>query len=363
MKEKLKDFFLPSVDDEVQNIIDADNVNNIYRLSFTVMIFELLTLVIFTASRKSFDRAAWISILSVALCVIICLAGTLLSRHIIKKGLPMHQAVTPFMIVYFILLSAWAVWVSYRHYQRGEQMLTFFAVELMLVSFVPVKPLLGVFLEGGVYVYLYYILFRADGAAGLNIFNYAILALISIVGMSVRYHSLLNAAEKAVQLKNSNEQLLFANRHDGLTGLRNRRALNEDVSSVVGRHVAAFMVDINYFKEINDTYGHNTGDSVLTEVARQLKTLFPGGICYRFGGDEFLVLNTVEDVYRMDRYEVSAPGVPDGQLVLSIGYAAGDPQDHDGLFALIAEADASLYEVKRKTHSPEFGGHDRRRPL
>ncbi len=51
----------------------------------------------------------------------------------------------------------------------------------------------------------------------------------------------------------------------------------------------------------------------------------------------------------------------DSEVLLSIGQAEGQPEDHDGLFNIISTADGVLYKVKKRTHSPEFGGHGERK--
>jgi diguanylate cyclase (GGDEF)-like protein len=75
---------------------------------------------------------------------------------------------------------------------------------------------------------------------------------------------------------------------DELTGLPNRRALNEKLHGL-GRHYSVAMIDIDYFKAFNDTYGHGQGDTVLRYVARHLERAF-GGNAFRYGGEEFCVL-------------------------------------------------------------------------
>ena len=125
--------------------------------------------------------------------------------------------------------------------------------------------------------------------------------------------------------------------------------------------MTAYMIDINDFKEINDIYGHLAGDDILHETGKRLKEIFPGSRCYRYGGDEFLVLDTNDDAYEKETFVFPHSSIPGRDVLLCIGRAKGDPADADQLFQLIKDADADMYEVKRKTHSPEFGEHDRRR--
>lgn len=76
---------------------------------------------------------------------------------------------------------------------------------------------------------------------------------------------------------------------DDLTGLLGRRALNERLKSL-GRVYTIAMLDIDFFKKVNDTYGHDVGDEVLKLVASRIKRIGDGGVAYRYGGEEFCLV-------------------------------------------------------------------------
>jgi len=82
---------------------------------------------------------------------------------------------------------------------------------------------------------------------------------------------------------------------DELTGLPGRRALNADFGRLGGRFSVA-MVDVDFFKKFNDTYGHDVGDQVLQMVAMNLARVTGGGRAFRYGGEEFVVLFAGKDV-------------------------------------------------------------------
>ena len=89
-----------------------------------------------------------------------------------------------------------------------------------------------------------------------------------------------------VYIKNLNDMAYI----DALTGIGNRLALRRDYDSYQGREVTVLMLDLNDFKLINDTRGHEEGDRVLQEIGKLLSDTFGKEHCYRYGGDEFLVV-------------------------------------------------------------------------
>ena len=349
----LRSIIFPKTEKEVQQVLDSKSLDNIRNICWVVFAFEAVALLIFLLTRKGFDEAAFVSIRSVSFCLIACLIGALCSGKLRSMDNPSHVWVEVFEVCFYLVLSSWAVQVAFRNYCNNEQILTFFAVQLMMVCFVPIRPLMSIVFAGLIYIVMYVILTVFAGSAGINIFNYVLLMLVTIIGMIVRYHSQISTIEKSVELEKSNDLLFYNNRHDGLTGLRNRKALEEDVHKIINKPVTAYMIDVNYFKKINDTYGHAVGDQVLSETAAFVKSLFSLDRCYRYGGDEFLILSEDDDSFNDDTATISIPDMPELKVLLSIGRADGEPKDHDELFRLISEADGKLYEIKKKTHSEE----------
>jgi diguanylate cyclase (GGDEF)-like protein len=146
--------------------------------------------------------------------------------------------------------------------------------------------------------------------------------------------------------------------HDPLTGLANRTLLRDRLEHALARSereragTAVLFVDLDNFKQVNDTYGHAAGDAVLVETARRLQTAVrPGDTIARLGGDEFVaVCEDIDEeaaltVGRRLQDAIRPPLIADGvehRLTASIGIAIGD-RDPDGL---IGEADAAAYRAK-----------------
>lgn len=155
-------------------------------------------------------------------------------------------------------------------------------------------------------------------------------------------------------------QLKRAAQVDHLTGLLNRHGLARQIAQ--RDYTAVVMLDIDAFKQINDTLGHDAGDRLLVQTAKALKAcLQPDEVLARWGGDEFLVLSQAKSVVhltalseRLRRAVASLPAVQiDGASVaitLSQGYATMG-LDAKGFSEAIQRADQALYAAKHVRHN------------
>ncbi|MBM3602350.1 MAG: diguanylate cyclase, partial [Alphaproteobacteria bacterium] len=152
---------------------------------------------------------------------------------------------------------------------------------------------------------------------------------------------------------------------DELTGLYNRRYFNNHLETLFkktqeqGGAMAVMMIDIDYFKKINDTYGHDGGDVVLKQVAARLQDAIRGyDIVARLGGEEFAMImpalrpdQAPQAAERLrQRIANEAFTLPDGQSVnvtVSIGLFNQALQDRDTPDSIMKLADQALYAAKR----------------
>src|ERR1700733_6196676 len=153
---------------------------------------------------------------------------------------------------------------------------------------------------------------------------------------------------------------------DALTGLFNRRYMENHLSALIeqatgrGKPLAALMLDIDYFKSINDTYGHDAGDDVLRDFALRIKRSIRGiDLACRSGGEEFVIVMPETDLTvaamvaeRLRRRIAAEPfSINQGErsipVTLSIGLAALRGAD-DGSASLLKRADLALYQAKRE---------------
>ncbi|MBV5279438.1 MAG: diguanylate cyclase [Campylobacteraceae bacterium] len=145
---------------------------------------------------------------------------------------------------------------------------------------------------------------------------------------------------------------------DGLTSVYNRRKLNEDITNEVAkanryqRSLSLIMIDIDYFKKVNDTFGHQIGDYALKNIASILsKNIRSTDILGRYGGEEFMVIcpETDKDAVAITGEKLrKAVSVYDfdniGHLTVSIG--ATELNENDTVADLILKADTALYKAK-----------------
>jgi diguanylate cyclase (GGDEF)-like protein len=169
--------------------------------------------------------------------------------------------------------------------------------------------------------------------------------------------------QRAIQVKN--RQLEEMALTDGLTGLPNRRAIDvwapREISAALRYEFPMWVVmaDLDFFKKINDTYGHSGGDRVLQGFAEILKkNTRSSDICGRVGGEEFLLaLTHVEQSHVgpvLERIRINVEQQEflfQGEIIrvtASFGVAGLDPENPSDFASLIAGADAALYAAKRK---------------
>ena len=154
----------------------------------------------------------------------------------------------------------------------------------------------------------------------------------------------------------THEHLTYGNQHDELTGLYNRSAYNLMRTELDMSHNALLLVDVDKFKSINDTYGHDVGDLVLKRVAEVLTYSFRAtDLVFRLGGDEFvIIMNNVDSSMRLvTQRKIEQANVmlqkPTNDLPptsLSVGVAFGDRKNAEG--DIFKDADTALYRMKEE---------------
>ena len=139
--------------------------------------------------------------------------------------------------------------------------------------------------------------------------------------------------------------------HDYLTKMLNRQGLEElEKNAAVGAEQAVFMLDIDYFKNINDRYGHDVGDLVLVSVSQAAEQQAHSKIC-RWGGEEFVIWfpdsrNMVDPEEIRTAVEKMVVHIPNCDKTTQVTVSIGAVKGNAALKELISRADAALYQAK-----------------
>jgi len=175
---------------------------------------------------------------------------------------------------------------------------------------------------------------------------------------------LIRHTAQAIERIRLQKELIRQANHDSLTYVYNRRYFTQVIEQELARSkrykrtIGFLMIDVNRFKEINDHFGHQTGDAVLKSVADLLKgAVRESDLVIRYGGDEFLIVlmesegtsDTVEDriAAAVAKRNETNDLIP-FPVTLAIGSAHWSPMDNLSIETVLAEADRSMYAVKRQ---------------
>ncbi|MHC3377678.1 sensor domain-containing diguanylate cyclase [Ligilactobacillus equi] len=191
----------------------------------------------------------------------------------------------------------------------------------------------------------------------MTVISTSLIAYISLIVIFTftTLHRERRLAEQAKQLD-----------HDGMTGLFNRRAYDENLARIpTDGNYLYFAIDVNELKKTNDNLGHAAGDELLMGAAKCMKTCFAGGKVYRIGGDEFVAVikATPESgkILRQRLHELCTNwhGKKVKELSMSVGFVSLDEYPDKKPREIIALADERMYLEKSAFY--QQSGHNRRR--
>lgn len=360
LRRSIADWFFPTTNDEIDRKIDENNIKNIHNLCLIASIIQFCSIVFYALVHSGeLDKAERLtSVLHVSISIVLLVATYILTGVIMKKKSDLEgKAFTNVIII--ILMAALLIWgelASVKHYVSNRQMLTFYTVELCVALFVKLKPVVSISLitVSSLSYFAYLNWFVKPGI--INFYNYAMFFALLIAGSMYSYRYTVNNIKQRNRIELLNNNLRIIANHDSMTRLRNRYSLNQKIAEYTGREVCLAMLDINKFKAINDTNGHPFGDEVLKLVADKMLEVFNRDNIFRYGGDEFLVL---EDGNNLERFRKRLKRVnkslensrirgTDITIRCCFGCVQGYIESPDKFMKLIDIADKKLYEEKQK---------------
>ena len=276
------------------------------------------------------------------------LAGVMLIRTPTLPQVASHAG----ELMVFVLAEVWfAIAVAYN--TEGNNEIIPLMIALVVIVFFRLQGLLSsimtIAITWLIFMYFYYV----DGGKTDQIFNSVLLGVIAVTAKARLYRGMLaefRTEQLLKELSAKNAELERAAITDPLTQLFNRRHLYAIIerwnANVPPPTVSLILIDIDDFKELNDTHGHPEGDAALVHVAAAVRACAsPSGACFRVGGEEFAILDQCSrDASLAVARQVLAKVQATTAVTVSIGCATVDL--NGGIERLYKLADAALYRAK-----------------
>lgn len=364
--------------EEYREQLELDVISMNYRservIAFTMLIMQVFMILVF-ASRPgnillSFRRLHYV--ITDAMLLIALLVFLPLHKRS-KNNWKLHAKCCT---AFGILLCLWTISISYLDALGNVSIIVYCAILPAVATFLVVSPhiLSGLFLFTCI---LTDCLVFTTPYGQENVFciliNSIFICLLSIIYAYRIYHTRLAAVYNKMIVNQKNKQLEIANQEldllsmtDALTELGNRRYLREIVKSSLekyGIHTGSLTVlflDIDYFKQYNDRYGHQQGDACLKAVASVLSAFAKDNdfCAVRYGGEEFLLvmtglsLDSVQEKAEQLCQSIAALRIPDllgheTSITISVGISFHPAWKPDFLDTAISEADRAHYQAKQ----------------
>ena len=340
---------------EIQFFLDSANLSIAIPGSFLVMLVELLAFIntFFYTFKDGQDPSSWL-LYHRSLYIFLFLAAAQLFIYAVyhkRTKKPFSRIKLDISILFFIFaLLVFANFISINDYIKHEQILVFITIELFVSCLFMIKPYLAIILIVVPFSIFYYLMYHYAGVSNATMINYPIIMIFFILVNVVRYQQYLKVAENNVVNRELADQLRNASRYDFLTKLKNRNALNMDFENPknpsLNSNFIIMVTDLDDFKAFNDTNGHQFGDEILKQYASILQDNFGKKFCYRYGGDEYLlVLPEISEEEFLKKIK-SCEDKINGAFRFSGGYTRGFVSNSKDLHVLISRADQNLYQAK-----------------
>jgi diguanylate cyclase (GGDEF)-like protein len=347
--------------DDIQFILDCANIRNSRVISIIIMIMEIICFGISFSFEVHLDPSipnSWMFHHRIAYVTLFTAAAQLflyVMTHPAEMGRFSHRALTVRIGIFLTTLSAFAIYVSILDYVLKEQILVFVTLELLLACIFMVRPIFSVALITISFWFFYWLMGKVAGVSAATNVNYPILYVFFVIVNIARYYQYLKVARQTVMNHALAERLRESSLTDALTKLKNRAALRLRFEEMIGSEITMMLTDIDDFKSHNDKFGHARGDELLVRFASILQAEFGAENCFRYGGDEYLVM-----VPRLSSNDFltkikNCAAAINGDFTFSGGFSSGPVSSLKDMDAFIKAADAKLYQAKREGKNKVLG--------
>ncbi|WP_026526784.1 GGDEF domain-containing protein [Butyrivibrio sp. VCD2006] len=346
VKKSLANYLNPYIHPSIKEGLYRINLKSTRDISFAFTIIELLALIsYFTFFRSVLSEPAVVP--SAIYSTVVSAITFAIAQHGLNNSKLPFSSYRHLSIIYYVLIIIFGIVTSFYHYAHGNQMFVFFAIIFCLVNFFLLPPITSMILIWGSYIVFYLILYAYDGAKTINLFNYALFAILTVIGSFNKYRMQATELERIHRIETMNDMLQNVPVHDNVTDMKNRYALRDDFDSYQNHHIIVVMLDLDEFSKVNDEYGVEAGNAILNQVGSYIKTHLTDSHSYRYGSDSFLIIlqdmELSDALQRLSIWERSMATlrIPeiDKPIHYTSGYSHGTPRDEDELRMLIEAAD------------------------
>jgi len=367
----------PELEDEFDQLQLKHSLSRVKYLAVAILVFRLITMMIFYISNGNIVHCGRLAQLIYSeqkilypidtynFAIIILLF--LLTAYFSKKN---KRLALWFTCYFFIILNFVSDFLAMFFVESDNQILYLFSTTLFLNMFIPdFKPRIFIWSAALFYlattcIIVYRFSFYYGGGTELIIADTFIAVLVIKI---LYYNSNVKIFMDSAQINALNEKLKVLAITDELTNLNNRRYFYNymDIIWKQSRRLhlplSVLMIDIDYFKNYNDSMGHLEGDKVLVAIAQRMKKQLKRDTDFiaRFGGEEFVCLlpyvekkdsfNFAKELVQIvEDMKIPHPKSESSKYVtISVGLASVVPDEHNSPTRLLEQADKALYTAKR----------------
>lgn len=365
-KNKLSGLFMPAGKDKIHNeahMLLAKSARRMLSfICYSFSAFELLISLSLFLFPQRFPVYLWLYLSPAPATIVILL--------LIKSRLDLTPA--RFYIIqaaYTLTLCLWCAAVTLADQHNGSDLNVFSYITLAVAASIILPPPHCLVVYTTQLFIFSLLLPYAPGVTDLpgsllhGFFVFSLAVVISISRYKSKLHSIMDklVIEKQYRvIKQQNQRLTKLALTDSLTGMGNRRFLEKMIREsdcFKSKPLSVLMVDIDFFKHYNDTYGHIQGDVGLQCLSRIINAFLQEhrGFSVRYGGEEFLIClfdysrQQAQDAAESLRCRVeTSKELCSGKMTVSIGVCSGGPLENQDISQLINKADMALYTAKKK---------------